>query len=82
MNLRKRILSLRLFLASVTFAISLMGIVGKELLLVLLNGAVPARSVKESVMKKLANPEAVLWLGAGIIIMIGVVAIAIISICM
>jgi hypothetical protein len=33
-------------------------------------------------MKKLANPEAVLWLGAGIIIMIGVVAIAIISICM
>ena len=82
MNLRKRILSLRLFLALVTFAISLMGIVGKELLLALLNGAVPARSVKESVMKKLANPEAVLWLGAGIIIMIGVVAIAIISICM
>jgi hypothetical protein len=59
-----------------------MGIVGKELLLALLNGAVPARSVKESVMKKLANPEAVLWLGAGIIIMIGVIAIAIISICM
>jgi hypothetical protein len=59
-----------------------LGIVGKELLLALLNGAVPARSVKESVMKKLANPEAVLWLGAGIIIMIGVIAIAIISICM
>jgi len=64
------------------FAISLMGIAGKELLLALLNGAVPARSVKESVMKKLAKPEAVLWLGAGIIIMIGVIAIAIISICM
>ena len=64
------------------FAISLVGIVGKELLLDLLNGAVPARSVKESVMKKLANPEAVMWLGAGIIIMIGVIAIAIISICM
>ena len=64
------------------FAISLVGIVGKELLLALLNGVVPVRSVKESVMKKLANPEAVLWLGAGIIIMIGVISSAAIYLCL
>ena len=33
-------------------------------------------------MKRLANPEAVMWMGAGIIIAIGVLSSAIIYLCM
>ena len=86
LNLRKRIgvmvLSLRLFLALVTSAISSRVIVEKGYLLAVLNGAVIVRNARGSEMKRWSNPEAVMHLGAGIIIVIGVIAGAIIYLCM
>ena len=59
LNLRKRIgvmvLSPRLFLVLVTFAISLMGIAGKELLLVLPNGAAIVRSARGKRNEKISQ---------------------------
>ena len=46
------------------------------------NGAVNVRSVRGKEMKRLANPEAVMYLGAGIIIVIGVLSSAVIYLCM
>ena len=46
------------------------------------NGAANVRSARGSEMKRLANPEAVMWLGVGIIIVIGVIVSAVIYLCM
>ena len=46
------------------------------------NGAVNVRSVRGKEMKRWSNPEAVMHLGAGIIIVIGVIASAVIYLCM
>ena len=78
-----RSLSLRLlFLALVTSAIGLMDIAERKSMLGVPNGAANVRNVRGSVMKKLANPEAVMHLGVGIIIVIGVLTSAIIYLCM
>ena len=77
------LLSLRLlFLVSVTFVRGLMVIAERKSMLEVPNGVANVRSVRGSVMKKLANPEAVMWLGVGIIIVIGVMSSAIIYLCM
>ena len=78
-----RSLSLRLlFLALAMSAIGLMDIVERKSMLGVPNGAVNVRNVRGKEMKKLANPEAVMWLGAGIIIVIGVISSAVIYLCM
>ena len=77
------LLSLRLlFLVSVTFVRGLMVIAERKSMLEVPNGVANVRSARGSVMKKLANPEAVMWLGVGIIIVIGVMSSAIIYLCM
>ena len=78
-----RSLSLRLlFLALVTSAIGLMVIAERKSMLEVPNGVVNVRSVRGNEMKRLANPEAVMWLGVGIIIVIGVIVSAVIYLCM
>ena len=59
-----------------------MDIVERESMLGVLSGAVNVRSVRGKGMKRLANPEAVMHLGVGVIIVIGVIASAIIYLCM
>ena len=46
------------------------------------NGAANVRNVRGKEMKRLANPEDVMYLGAGIIIVIGVISSAVIYLCM
>ena len=82
MTTRELVKGLQLFPALVIRVSSLMAIEGTELPLAVLNGAVPVRSVRGKGMKRLANPEAVMWMGAGIIIVIGVLSSAIIYLCM
>ena len=82
MTTRELVKGLQLFPVLVIRVSSLMAIEGTELPLEVLNGAVPVRSVRGREMKKLANPEAVMWMGAGIIIAIGVLSSAIIYLCM
>ena len=59
-----------------------MDIVERESMLGVPSGAVIVRSVRGKEMKRLANPEAVMHLGVGIIIVIGVLTSAIIYLCM
>ena len=46
------------------------------------NGVIYFKFRRIHAMKRLANPEAVMYLGAGIIIVIGVISSAVIYLCM